>query len=55
MNMCASVHVDAVCVQVLREAEENTRSPGAGVTGSCEPQDVVLGTELILWKSSECS
>lgn len=29
-----------VCVHILRRTEESNRSPGVGVTGSCEPPDV---------------
>lgn len=37
----------------LQSSEEGVTSPGAGVTGSCEPPNVGTGNQ-VLWKNSLC-
>lgn len=48
---CTTIYVQCVrmgmCALVFSEGRTGTRSPGAGVTGNCEPLDVGAGTKAV--------
>jgi hypothetical protein len=51
-GMCG--YAPCVCL-VPAEPEEDTGSPGTGVTDSCEMPHSLLGTRTwVFWKSSQC-
>lgn len=55
VSVCLHVCARTICVQCPWEPEESLRSPGTEVTDGCEPLCRCWESNLVLYKSSQCS